>query len=522
MTKNFELRDEVSILRGIFYGSTGLTARILFLFLANLFLARGLGPESYGIWSLTYIILSLGNAIILLGLHRGISRFIGKYRGSEESDRISATINTGLFLALSASFVISCALFYFARHVAILFKIPALSWLLKITAFTFIPTTVIEITGSIFQGYENNRVSRVINSFIPSFLWVVSVAVLMFTKRIDLINAAWVYLVLLWIAAGFALYFLTRHRSHIRLKITLNFISDSIKGMSKPLLLFSLPLLIFDLLTFISSYTDRFILGYFFGAYKVGIYDVASRIARLSPVLLLAVGDVFTPIASKMLMQNGNKKDDLNEFYFRVTKWSFIPTLIIVLTFMAFPDFFLCLFGKDFLGAAFVLQLLLIACLINGVAGPTEAMNIAVGSTGFVMLYTLFGALVSVVLNFLLIPKYGIVAAGMVSIISIVCIKAIAYIKLHRVDKISVFHGYYIQFVIISLIFGIGCGLGIHRFINSALPGIVCFLLTFALIAFFLLKKLQLLDQKDMELIARIRTLLGRLKQNLYAINESQ
>ena len=40
-----KIADEISIVRGTFYGSAGIVARIVFLFIANFLLARYLGPE---------------------------------------------------------------------------------------------------------------------------------------------------------------------------------------------------------------------------------------------------------------------------------------------------------------------------------------------------------------------------------------------------------------------------------------------------------------------------------------------
>jgi O-antigen/teichoic acid export membrane protein len=339
-----DLIEEISIVRGTFYGSIGVISRVGFLFLVNLFLARGLGVEFYGIWSLNFIILTFGNFLVLLGLEKGISRFIGQYRGSGKKQGINQIINSSIILVLLSSLTASILLFVFSSDIASFFKIEELSWMLKIIAFTFFPAALIEIIGSIFQGYENIKVSRAINSFIPSFLWLAAVGLLMVLGKVNLLNVSLSYLFLIWISGAVGVYFLFQFLKKESMKISLKSTLDS----AKPLLSFSSPLLLFNFLTLVTVYIDSLIIGYFLGAYQVGIYQVAFRIARLSPFLLLGTADIFVPLISKNLAKKDFKKSSISQLYLRATKWAVVPTLLVVLSLMVFSDFFLSWFGQEF------------------------------------------------------------------------------------------------------------------------------------------------------------------------------
>jgi len=492
------LSEEISIVKGTFYGVLGVICRIGFLFLVNLFLARELGAEDYGIWSLNFIILGFGNVLALLGIERSLGRFIGKYRGQKEKEKVVQTVNVGIILTLTCSLFISFLLFIFSSNIADFFRTEELSWVLKMMSFVFIPAALIEIIASIFQGYENIMISRIINSFIPSSFWFVGIGLLTVFGTINLFNVSISYIISFWLAGGIGIYLLNRFlfigkmNRFLFLKRTLN----SIKEQGSILLRFSFPLLLFNFLLLFGIYADSLIIGYFLGVRKLGIYNIAFRIARLTPFLLLGSTDVLIPLMSKNLAKE-KPKEIINELYLRVTKWSFTVTLLIALTLIIFSNFFLGWFGKDYLAGSSVLKLLLIAYLIYALVGPTEAMNIAIGSSKFVAGYTLLGALISVTLCWLLVPIFDIEGAAVASIISMLLIKTIAFLKLKIIDGINIFYTRYVVFLVLSVFIGAGVGFIINRFVNSNIYGVILFVPFFILFELLVLKRLHLIDRKD-------------------------
>jgi len=495
---NYELIiDENSVFRGTFYGTIGILYRVLLLFLTNLILARVLGAKLYGIWSLNFVIMTIVNAIGLMGLDQGLSRFIGKYQGEEKIEKVIDTVNTGIVLVLIVSLLSSFLLFFLSSFISKLFNINDLSWMLKIISFTLIPAALVGIIGSIFQGYENIKISRIINSFVPSSFWMFAVILLLLIKKINFLNIYLAYLISTWLSAGVALIFLIQNFSQRRISISLKSVFNSVKKMLGSLLSFCTPLLLFNLLTLIREFTDTFLIGYFLGTYEVGIYQVAFRIARLVPFLFLGTRDIFTPLISKKLVKDNYNKDSINELYLRTTKWLFAPTLLIIFTIMMFPDFFLTLFGGEFLQSSSSLKLLLWAYFIYGVVGPVDSLNVALGSTKFIAGYTLLGAITSIIFNLLLIPRFGVEGAAISAFLSILLIKIISVSKLHIIDDVTLFRSRYILFVIFSTFIGFVYGFLLRRVINNVLYGVIFFIILFGLFELLILKKLHLIDEKD-------------------------
>jgi len=491
---NYELRDEVSLARGSFYGASGVVFRVVFLFLANLILARKLGAGSYGVWALNFLILSFGNVISFLGLNRGLSRFIANYRAERKLAEIDKVIGSSLFLSILVSAGVCLSLYGLSSYAGRLFRIPSLSAILKITSFTFIPLAFIETVGAIFQGYEDIRLSRLINSFFPSLLWFFGVVLLVFTK-ISLLKIAFIYLFSFWIAGLISIFFLWSRKLFTKIEVSFFFLKEIFK--------FCLPLLFFDFLTLVTVYTDSLLIGYFLGPYKVGIYNIAFRIARLTPLLLLGNMDIFTPVIAKNLKEISYDNLKINELYLRNTKWIFILTSGVIFTIIFFPEFFLGLFGKDYVQGTLVLRLLLIGYLIYTLFGATEAMNIGLGDTKFVAFYTFIGALFSISFNFLLIPRLGIKGAGITAIISIFLMKGIAYYKLCRYNRVNLFRKEYIKFLFYSFLTAIGIGFFVLIFTEGGFFSVLLFIILFFMLQYLILKFLDMIDEKDIELFKR-------------------
>ena len=486
-----EIKDEISLVRGSFYGSSGIISRIIFLFIVNILLARKLGPTNYGIWTLNFLILSFSNIISFLGLNRGVSRIIGYYRGQRKLGEINTIIGTSLTLGIGTAIFLSMILFLCSSSIANLFRISILSWMLKIGAISLLPITFLEITGAVFQGFENIKLARIVNSFLPSLLWLVGVLFLMVSTNITLKKLTVVYLSC-FLSAGIIGWIICIYSKTFIFKTARFSIS-----MINPLLQFCLPLFFFDILTLIRVSANTLLVGYFLTPHHVGIYNVALRIARLTGFILLGNMDIFTPLISKNLASNNLVNPRIKELYLRSAKWIFVFTSLMIVTLMLFPNLFLSFFGKYYVEGSAVLRLLLVGYLLYIIFGPTEAMNIALGNTKFVAAYTFIGSASTIFLSLYLIPYMEINGAAISMVISILLMKTIAFCKLQYHDKISLLKSKYFKLVIVSLLSGGTCGLLIVNLLGNIFSAVFIFLICFSVIHFFILKMLNMIDKKD-------------------------
>lgn len=108
-------------------GGTAFLGRLGFMVLGYLFallLARELGTEEYGLFVLAFSLVSIASAAALLGLNRGLVRFISLYRGAGDQQREAGTLRSAFSISLITSFAVTGLLMALASPLVILLNAP--------------------------------------------------------------------------------------------------------------------------------------------------------------------------------------------------------------------------------------------------------------------------------------------------------------------------------------------------------------------------------------------------------------
>ena len=111
--------------------------------------------EIYGLISIGIALFSLLTTISLLGLHKGLLRYVSFYKGKEDFEKIKQTIKTSLKITIPFSIFISVLFFIFSKQISLyFFHTPDLNLVFKIFAFA-VPITVFrDLIFSTFQSFQ--------------------------------------------------------------------------------------------------------------------------------------------------------------------------------------------------------------------------------------------------------------------------------------------------------------------------------------------------------------------------------
>ena len=189
------------------------------------------------------------------------------------------------------------------------------------------------------------------------------------------------------------------------------------KGLAKEILRESLPLMIADVFILIYSRIDQVMLKHFIDVKAVGLYDAAVRlselwyfipsiiIASLTPAIINAKGDNDTTMYAKRLL--------------RLALFLIIFSTAVGLFVSIFAKLIMgIVFGQAFIAGYTALQLYVwsgvgisIGLLLNQYL-VTEKMTYAI------LYISIVGMVMNVVLNLILIPKYGINGSALATLIS--------------------------------------------------------------------------------------------------------
>lgn len=370
-------------------------------FLVALFLARRLGSGQVGVYYLAQAFLALAGLLALSGFRGALTRFVAVHRAEKDNASLAGTVRLGLMIPTGASFVMGAALYslsgWFAREV---FHEPDLALALRYVALALPATCLTEAALSATQGFKTMRPYVAIGLiFEPAALLGLSLI---------LLNAGWglqgpmlALVIASYMASGLAVLALRRltrpYPSLPRYRV-------------KELFSFSLVSWLSSIASSAQSWTGTLILGALATAAQVGVYQVASRITLVATFFLGPFGTSFAPMIADLYQRNEHER--LRRLYAVVTGWTLrlsLPAFVVVIL---FPEALLSAFGSEFRGGATVVVLLAVGQLLNVAGGPNGYMLVMSGRPAFTMANNVAALVLNVTLNLLLIPRFGLVGAG--------------------------------------------------------------------------------------------------------------
>jgi len=185
----------------------------------------------------------------------------------------------------------------------------------------------------------------------------------------------------------------------------------------KPYLSWGIPLTPNTLVNWVMQASDRYLLGYFMGVSAVGIYNVAASIGSYSSFVWPPLSIVLYPVVSKTY-DEGNREECSN--YFRYSfKYLMMITIpaTVGLSILARP-LLQILTTPDFFSGSSVVWLIALGTLLHAFHQICSFIFHLVGKTQVILRLLIIAAVLNVILNVILIPRLGILGAGIASVSS--------------------------------------------------------------------------------------------------------
>ena len=175
--------------------------------------------------------------------------------------------------------------------------------------------------------------------------------------------------------------------------------------LTKPMLKVALPLLIVSSTSLIVSSADTVMLGLLSDISEVGLYNVGLRLGMVTSILHIITMSSLTPKVASLYHEN--KITELQTMVQRITMGLGVIGLIFLIIYILFGNYFLSFWGAEFGEAYWILILIAIAQFVNVSSGATGTILIMTGNEKAVGYLTSFTAFLNIVLNFILIPRFG-------------------------------------------------------------------------------------------------------------------
>jgi O-antigen/teichoic acid export membrane protein len=392
-------------------------------------LARWVGPEFLGIYSLANSIMLISEVFAKMGLETGIMRFVSRLNPKLDKDKINLLIGSALKMTTIFSLSIMVMLILFSGTIVDNYfnKQKLLKSVLIIFAIAIPFNSLIQISAFATQGFKRLKYKTIITQFLnPTILLVTMIFCYWFMPKEYSIT---IPILATGIIGFLFMFMILKNISGLKnnqiIKSKINY----------ELLKFSYPLMFVTILQTLMHWMDILMIGYFTDPLTVGLYHPAARTAGLLQALLLSFLSIYAPLVSQFHNEGENAK--LSNTYQLVNRWLLIFAIPISAIFILFPEKVLFLFGPEYLESSQVLVILTIGTFIQailGVAGPTLSMS---GFTKLVLFNSIGTFILNFGLNIWLIPIYGILGAAIATLISLTTVGLIRVLQVNFILKIN-------------------------------------------------------------------------------------
>ena len=453
----------------------------IFNYATQVALAWMYGPAQLGFYVLAITLVELTNVLSQFGMDNGVVRYVAYYRAEKDASRVRGTILLALVAPFALSMVIASLIFFNAGFLAGgVFHKPALETVFKVFSVSLPFLTVMNMALYATVGFKTVKyliyVQQVIQPVVSFTLIVV-----FYLLGAQIMGAAAAYVISTVAGSLVALYYLKRMFPRLTNR------NSPTEFETRKLFNHSWPLIISNVTQRINSWTAVTVLGIFATASAVGIYNAAARTAMLSALVLFAFNGIFSPIISSLYRKN--LMEDLSLLYQDVSRWVFTGAFAIFLITILLGRDILAILGDQFVSGWLVLVAITLAQLFNSSVGPTQRVLAMTRHQNVLMMATAGSAVIGVAANFVLVPMYGTLGAGIATAAAIFLMNAISLLAVRRLLGSWPYSREYVRPIIAGTLAAIGVYLAKMAFpFSSPIPTVLVFSSLFlALFAILLL-----------------------------------
>jgi O-antigen/teichoic acid export membrane protein len=202
-------------------------------------------------------------------------------------------------------------------------------------------------------------------------------------------------------------------------------------------------LLTTDLVYVALNTTDALVLGHFWGATDVAAYRVVQPLVGLNQLVYSSFTLLYMPAASRLFARGD--RDGVAHLYWRTAIWMAVFSFpIFALTTTLAQPVTVGLYEERYADSAFYMALLSFAAYVNVALGFNGLTLRVFGFVRYTVVINLISAAISVVLNLVLIPRYGALGAAVATTISLITFNLLKQAGLRLGTGISVFDRRYL------------------------------------------------------------------------------
>ena len=368
-----------------------------------------LTKTDYGAFAYALSIVALGETIAIFGLDRAITRFVPIYQEQRDYGRLFGTILLVVSAVLSLGLAMVLVVYGLQGSLAqvLIDDRQAIALLLIMIALAPVQALDTLLIG-MFAVFASPR-SIFFRKYVLAPGLKLAVVLLLILGHSDVFFLAGGYLASG--ALGVAIYTVVLFRVLREQGLFRHFELASIKIPARDVLTFTIPLLTSDLVYTVMNTIDTMLLGHFHDTVGVAAFRAVQPAAKLNQLVLSSFALLFTPLAARLFARN--EREGINNLYWQTAIWiAVISFPIFAVSFSLAQPLTVMLYGQRYADSAAILALLSFGYYFNAALGQNGLTLKVFGRLRYVVVVNVLAVVINLVVNLLLIPRYGALGAA--------------------------------------------------------------------------------------------------------------
>jgi len=374
----------------------------------NVLLARLFGAEGAGVYYIAITVAMVASVIGRVGLDNCLLRFVSSNAQVYDWGSVKSVSKKGMRLALATSAFCAVLVFATAPWIAstVLSKHDLL-WPIRMISFAIVPFSMLTLYSEMLKGLKQIRDATFVQGVGVQGLSLA--ALYIFGRYLGVSGAILAYIIgttAMWLTG----FWLWRSATSRLSGVTGHF--DTGKMLAS-----SMPLFWSSIMGLAITYASIMILSVLGSKSDIGIFGVAFRMASLISFLLVAVNSIAAPKFAA-LYRLGDMKA-LGTTARGSAKLLTVLAFPALILFLLFPSPVMGLFGSQFRQGGVVLSILAVGQFVNVATGSVGYLLMMSGNERILRNNLVYVAVINLLLNLLLIPRFGVTGAAVATTVSV-------------------------------------------------------------------------------------------------------
>ncbi len=367
-------------------------------FFYTLFLAKSLGVESFGLYTVALAYFSIISSISDFGFNRYLIREVAK----NKLKVYELFCNIGMFRLTITSVIFGI----FAISLYLFDPDKLRTSLILLAVLAILPQSIALTLDGVFIALQKFQFSVI--ALLLASLANALIGLFLINKgfgNAGAINALTIsqliYGISLFTILGFSK---GLHFSRVELSII------------KKALIGGLPYSLLGILGLIYFRIDAILLSYIKGSFETGLYGAAYRVLEVIVFIPSALGTALFPTLSRM---HDNKSQKIKEIYFKSVGITAVISILIVLGYLTILPFIIRIFLQDYLKSLEAIRILSLAIpfMFLHMVSASFVLSSERYLRGIILL-SIIPVTFNILMNLSFIPIYGFIGASWVTVLS--------------------------------------------------------------------------------------------------------